>query len=97
MEFDFDLFVEDFVNTIMNDIENTENEEREFYRKNDIKETIKSKLKEFEDTIITELKENIDQEQLEYTYDKGYDEGYEAALDEVNDSIDKIWMTRGRF
>ena len=45
MEFDFDLFVDDFVNTIMYDIENTEGE-KEFYRKNDIKETIESKVHE---------------------------------------------------
>ena len=44
MEFDLDLFIDDFVNTIMYDIENTEGE-KEFYRKNDIKDTIESKLK----------------------------------------------------
>ena len=94
MEFDLDLFIDNFVNTIMYDIENTEGE-KEFYRKNDIKETIKSKLKEYKDNILAGL-DNIDKEDLEATYYRGYDDGYEAALDEVNDSIDKIWMTRGR-
>jgi hypothetical protein len=94
MEFDFDLFIDDFVNTIMYDIENTEGE-KEFYRKNDIKETIESKLKVFEDNILAGL-DNIDKEDLEATYYRGYDDGYEAALDEVSDSLNKIYMMKNR-
>jgi hypothetical protein len=94
MEFDFDLFIDDFVNTIMYDIENTEGE-KEFYRKNDIKETIESKLKEYEDNILAGL-DNIDKEDLEATYYRGYDDGYEAALDEVSDSLNKIYMMKNR-
>ena len=100
MEFDFDLFLDDFVNTIMYDIENNETDyrksEREYFLRSDIRETIRSKIKEYTDNIIAELKEDVDQEQLEFAYDKGYDEGYDAALEEVSDSIDKIWITRGR-
>jgi flagellar biosynthesis/type III secretory pathway protein FliH len=100
MEFDFDLFLDDFVNTIMYDIENNETDyrksEREYFLRSDIRETIRSKIKEYTDNIIAELKEDVDQEQLEFAYDKGYDDGFDAALEEVNDSIDKIWITRGR-
>ena len=99
MEFNFDLFAEDFIQTILKDIEDNDTPDRKkYFLVKDIKDTIYSKLNEFKDNIIIELKESIDQEQCEYAYDKGYDEGYEAALDEVSDSIDKIkiWMTRGR-
>lgn len=94
MEFDLDLFIDDFVNTIMYDIENTEGE-KEFYRKNDIKETIESKLKEYKDNILTDL-DNIDKEDLDAMYYRGYDDGYEAALDEVSDSLNKIYMMKNR-
>ena len=101
MEFDFDLFLDDFVNTIMHDIENTETDyrkgEQDYFRRLDIRETIRSKIREYTDNVIAELKEDVDQEQLEFAYDKGYDDGYDAALEEVSDSIDKIWMTRGRI
>ena len=94
MEFDLENFIEDFVDTIMFDIENTRSQKT--FIRYDIKETVRIKLREFKDNIIAEYKEEMEQEVLEASYDKGYNEGYEAALDEVNDSIDKIWMTRGR-
>lgn len=94
MEFDLDLFIDNFVNTIMYDIENTE-DEKEFYRKNDIKETIESKLKEYKDNILIDL-DNIDKEDLNAMYYRGYDDGYEAALDEVSDSLNKIYMMKNR-
>ena len=79
MEFDFDLFVENFVNTIMYDIENTEGE-KDFYRKNDIKETIESKLKEFEDNIIIN-----DKDELDVAYDNGYEDGWNDAREEIQE------------
>lgn len=82
MEFDFDLFLDDFVNTIMYDIENTEGE-KEFYRKNNIKETIESKLKEFEDAIVSSYKKD----ELDIAYDNGYEDGWNGAREEIQELV----------